>query len=421
MSEYIINSRLDTDVYQLYMGQFIFHRYPDVEVKYAFKNRTSGVNLPKYICEKELRKELDHLMEIKPEKEEIDYLASLKKSDGQSFFKGDYLKFFENLELPLYQLENTGDSYRLEFHGPWKTGIYWETPALAIMTELYTKGKLKEMDWTDQAAHFGAGKLKYAMKLAKLKEYSESLKNAKKCKLLFSDFGTRRRSERSWHELIVKITKELLPKEFLGTSNLWLAKKYDLKPIGTMAHQMFMVMCRVLYQHENPVLVSQNKILKEWWDEYGQDLSIALTDTFGTEFFLKNFSKEEAIKWKGLRQDSGDPCAFAEKTIEFYQNRGIDPKEKIIVFSDGLEAETIIAIHKKFSSRIKCVFGWGTNLTNDLMVKPLSLIIKPVEVNGRPTIKLSDNIAKATGDPEEIERVKKMINYKNAFNQECVY
>ncbi|MBI2591091.1 MAG: nicotinate phosphoribosyltransferase [Candidatus Brennerbacteria bacterium] len=410
--KYIIESRLDTDWYKFIMGQLVFDRYADILVKYSFKNRTTGILLTKYIDEKELRDELNHIRELKFKKEELNYLSSLKNEAGEKIFTNNYLKFFENLKLPAYELENLGNTYRLEFKGLWAETIYWETPVLAVITELYGREALEQMEITDKLANRGIGQLKLAIKAANLAEYPN---------ILFSDFGTRRRFSKQWQEIIVKTLMKIMPKQFIGTSNVELAMKYNLQPIGTMAHEMFMAMSGIFQSRTNPIFESQKRILKDWWEEYGTSSAIALTDTFGTDFFLKNFSKEEARKWKGLRQDSGDPFAFAEKAIVFYKEHGINPKEKIIVFSDGLTAETIITLHQKFSGRVQTAFGWGTNLTNDLNVKPLSLVIKLVETDGCPVVKLSDNIAKAIGDPEEIERIKKLVNYNSAYNQACVY
>ena len=410
--EYIINSRLDTDWYKFTMGQFVFHRYPDIPVKYEFINRTKSVSMTEYVDEKDIRRELDHIMELKVSTEEMDFLASHKNNEGRPILKDDFLKFFENHDLPLYKLENIGHTYRLEFPGPWKTAIWWEIPALAIINELYTRKQMKKMDWMDKAVNFESGKLKLVLKIAKLYKHRG---------VRFNDFGTRRRFSRIWHEIIVKSIKRWLPEQFIGTSNVWLARKCDLKPIGTMAHELFMAMYGIEYSNENPIIASQKKVMREWQMEYGPDLLTTLTDTFGTDCFLQNMTKEQILSWKGLRQDSGNPFVFGEEAIKFYQAHGVDPAEKIIIFSDGLDAETMIALYSKFSQQINCVFGWRTNLTNDLSVKPLSLVIKLTEANGNPTVKLSDNIAKAVGEPAEIERAKKLIGYKNEFNQQPIY
>ena len=184
---------------------------------------------------------------------------------------------------------------------------------------------------------------------------------------------------------------------------------------------MYMVLSRLFGDSDEAIRGSHNRVLREWWDEYGASLSIALTDTYGTDFFFKDMTEEQARLWKGLRHDSGDPFAFGEKAIAFYEGYGIDPRDKLLIFSDGLEIETICAIADRFAGRIRVTFGWGTNLTNDLGFPPLSLVVKVVEACGHRTVKLSDNLAKATGSPRDIERFKRIFRYVDTVSQECKY
>ena len=164
---------------------------------------------------------------------------------------------------------------------------------------------------------------------------------------------------------------------------------------------------------DEEVRKSHQQMLNAWFRCYNGSLSIALTDTYGTPFFFRDFSAEQARAWSGLRHDSGDPFAFGERAIAFYENLGIDTKTKTIVFSDGLDVDTIIRLYEKFHGRVNVVFGWGTNLTNDLGPNPLSMVFKIVWVNGFATVKLTDNIAKATGPASEIERYKKIFDYQS--------
>ena len=238
----------------------------------------------------------------------------------------------------------------------------------------------------------------------------------------YQDFGTRRRFNLSWQDEVVETSREELPEQFLGTSNVALAMKYGIMPMGTSAHEMFQVASGVYHYSDNAIRESQNKIFEMWWQEYSHGLSIFLPDTFGSEFTLKTIPKELALRWKGFRQDSGDPFAFGEKIIKFYENFGINPKEKLIVFSDALTVEKIITLYLHFKDRIEVSFGWGTNLTNDLgWFKPLSVVIKVTKANGHKVVKLSDNIAKAVGDPQEIEIFKRIFNYSSTVNETCVY
>ncbi len=197
--------------------------------------------------------------------------------------------------------------------------------------------------------------------------------------------------------------------------------KYGLLPMGTSAHELFMVMACIMGERDEDIRASHNKVLQDWWDEYNWGLSIALTDTFGTDFFFRDMTYEQAKNWKGLRHDSGDPIDFGERAIKFYKDKGIDPREKILIFSDGLDVQTILKISEHFKSRIKVTFGWGTNLTNDLGFKALPIVIKVSEANGKPTVKLTDNLAKAMGRKEDIERYKRIFGYAHSEYKRLKY
>ncbi len=258
---------------------------------------------------------------------------------------------------------------------------------------------------------FATGKTKLAQKIEVLKQQQSPI--------TFADFGARRRFSREWQYYVVKVLAEELPDQLLGTSNTKIAMDYGLLPIGTSAHEMDMVMSGIMHGSEEEVRASHNQTLQDWWDQYGWGLSIALTDTYGTDFFFRDMTPEQARNWKGLRQDSGDPFEFGEKAIRFYKSHGIDPGERLVIFSDGLDVTTIINLAAHFRGRIKVSFGWGTNLTNDLGFPTLSLVIKTVEANGYGLVKLSDNLAKAIGKPEDIERFKKIFGHTITTYKEC--
>jgi len=211
-----------------------------------------------------------------------------------------------------------------------------------------------------------------------------------------------------------------VPKQLAGTSNVYFAMKFDLKPIGTFAHELDMVYSGIYCGSDEELRGSHNRVLEDWWNLYGAPLSIALTDTFGSKFFFEDMTKEQAEKWKGLRQDSGDPIEFGERAVKFYESHGIDPKTKLIVFSDGLDVFTIVKLAEHFKGRINVTFGWGTNLTNDVGFDTLSLVVKAVEANGKPLVKLSDNLAKAMGPAKVVERFKRVFGYTNTDSKECV-
>lgn len=410
--EPIIQSLLDTDFYKFTMGQLVFRKYRDVPVRYGFKNRTRLVAIARHIKEEDLRRELDHVRDLKLTKTEIHYLRGTNEYQDRMFAE-DYLQFLEKLELPSYTLERDGGTYKLEFAGPWSQAIYWETFALSIINELYYRSLLEKMSQLEREAVKATGIVRLAEKVKILKENPE---------VTFSDFGTRRRFSREWHEYVVKtLAKELSAKQFVGTSNVYLAMQYGLLPMGTSAHEMFMVMSGKMRGSEDQIRQSHNEVLRAWWAQYGWGLSIALTDTYGSDFFFRDMTAEQARVWKGLRQDSGDPIVFGEKAIAFYRKHGVDPTTKLIVFSDGLDMSAMLKIAKHFSGRIKVTFGWGTNLTNDLGLLALSLVIKVLEACGYDTVKLSDNLAKAIGKSESVELFKKIFSYNVTTEQECRY
>lgn len=419
----VFQSLMDIDFYKFTMGQLIFHHYPDIPVKYAFKNRTKGVALAKRIREVDLRRELDYVMMLGFDNSDLHYLRGTNEYSDR-MFKEDYLEFLRKLRLPPYRLEWGDDEFVIEFSGKWSESIYWETIALAVVNELYYKSLMDNLNDFERDVVYATGKIRLAEKIKMLKENSVvNLMPKENSGVTFSDFGTRRRFSKTWHDYVIKVLAEELPRnQFIGTSNVALAEKYGLMPIGTSAHELFMIMAGVMAENDEGISVSVSKVLDDWWDEYGWGLSIALPDTFGTDSFLKVFGGERAHVWKGTRQDSGDPYDYGDnKIIPFYESVGIDSRGKLIIFSDGLNIEEMIKIQRHFANRIKTTFGWGTNLTNDLGFKALSIVVKPVEANGRGLVKLSDNIAKAIGKPEDIERYKRIFGYSTDFNKACVY
>jgi nicotinate phosphoribosyltransferase len=407
--DYIIQSLLDTDFYKFTMGQVVFKEFRDVHVRYALRFRTKGVNLVDHIDIDELRYQLDLVRHFRFNNSDLHYLRGTNEY-GERMFSEDYLDFLRNLELPDYTLS---DSLDLEFRGPWSTTIYWETYALSIISELYYRGLLSKMSDFERDVIFAQGKVRLDDKIKKLRTRPG---------LTFSDFGTRRRFSRAWQEYIVKTLAEELPiSQFLGTSNVQIAMDYGLVPMGTSAHEMYMGISGIMHGSDDEIRRSHNEVLKLWYKHYGKGLSIALTDTYGSDFFFRDMNREQAELWRGLRQDSGNPYIFGEKAIRFYNGYDIDPATKLIVFSDGLDVVTMINLYDTFTGRIQVTDGWGTNLTNDLGLPPISMVVKLIESNGHGTVKFSDNLAKAIGKPEDIERFKKIFGYDSTYSASCTY
>lgn len=407
----IIESLLDTDFYKFTMGQIIFDKYPNFPVTYSFKNRTTNIFLAHHIREADFRKELDHVRGLRFTDEDCSYLRGIVLS-GKPLFSERYLDFLKRVQLPAYEINITDDNFVINVKENWAVAIYWETLILSILNELYYRSLLEKIRIkVDTVLEEGLQRLEQKIALVKAQP-----------QIVFSDFGTRRRFSLAWQDTLLQTLRAEVPKsQFIGTSNVYFARKYSLAPIGTMAHEMFMVMSGVLHDTDETIYLSHKRVLRDWWDYYGFDLSIALTDTYGSDFFFRDLSHEQALNWKGLRQDSGDPIAFGEKAILFYERHGIDPRKKLIVFSDGLDIESIYRLTEHFSGRIKIAFGWGTNLTNDFGFGALSLVVKVVESCGYGTVKLSDNLAKAIGTPEDVERFKRIFGYTGTLFEACRY
>ncbi len=409
MKNRIINSLLDLDFYKLTMLQVAWKYYRDVKVKYAFKNRTKTVALADFIEEKDLRVELEHVRSLRFRDDEIEYLRTGVYT--KDIFNEDFLDALKDLRLCDFKLECDGGIYKIEVDGTWPEAILWETMILGVVNELYYRS-LERNSWNDLTEIFREGDKRLSKKIWLLKQHPG---------IKFSDFGTRRRFSGPWQRHVVETLAKELPSQFIGTSNVLLAKELGLRPIGTFAHEMYMIFSGIFSGSEEEIKASHNKVLQIWWSEYGEKLSMALTDTYGTQFFFEDFTDEQALLWMGLRQDSGDPFEFGERAIAFYQSKGIDPKMKVIVFSDGLDVETIVALYERFNGRIQVMFGWGTNLCNDLGFVALSLVVKAIEANGFGLVKLSDNTAKAMGDPGRVELFKKIFGHDKKFYEECKY
>jgi len=384
----IIQSLLDTDLYKLTMGQVVLHRFSDAIVEYTFKNRTRGIDLKPYA--NEIRDEIENLCELKLNEDELKYLKTL------GFFKDSYLDFLRLLKLdPSHVQIDTKNGFELKITGPWMTTIYFEVPVLAIINETYfrNQGYDKQKLWKE-------GEKRLNKKIKLIKEINDF-----EFKLI--EFGTRRRFSREWHERLLKmLSKSLSAENFIGTSNVHFARKFKLRPIGTMAHEFLQAA-----QSLGPRLIDSQKFaLQAWADEYRGQLGIALSDVVGIDAFLRDFDAYFAKLYDGCRHDSGDPYEWCNKLLKHYENLGIDAKTKIAVFSDGLTIPKAINIAKTFNGKIKISFGIGTNLTNDLGPKALQIVIKMTKCNGFPVAKISDSPGKQMcKDQQFLDYLKKVF------------
>ena len=401
----IVRSLIDTDFYKLLMCQSIYRNKPDTHVTFSLINRSKNLRLAELIDEGELREQLDHIRSLSLTRGESTWLRGNTFYGKRQMFRPDFMEWFENLQLPDYNLEKRDGQFELTFEGSWPEVMMWEIPALAVLMELRGRAVLKGM------AKFELQVL-YARAMTKLWEKIESLRTIEDLRI--ADFGTRRRHSYLWQDWCVQAMLEGLGEKFIGTSNCAVARERDIEAIGTNAHELPMVYC-ALAETDEQLAAAPYHVLSDWQEEHDGNLRVILPDTYGTEGFLQN-APDWLAAWTGVRIDSGDPAASAEIAIKWWQDRGEDPTQKLVIFSDGLDTDSIIYLHKKFSGRVKVSFGWGTNLTNDFRglvpneeLGAFSLVCKAVSANGRPTVKLSDNPNKAMGPSSEIERYKRIF------------
>lgn len=402
----IVRSLIDTDFYKLLMCQSVFRNKPDTQVRFSLINRSTTVPLANLIDEGELREQLDHIRSLSLTRGESTWLRGNTFYGKRQMFRSDFMEWFEKLRLPAYQLERVGDQYELTFEGSWPEVMLWEVPALAVLMELRGRAVLNDM------ARFELQVL-YARAMTKLWEKIERLRDVEGLRV--ADFGTRRRHSFLWQDWCVRAMVEGLGSKFTGTSNCLIAKNRDLEAIGTNAHELPMVYA-ALADNDEELARAPYEVLSDWHEEHDGNLRIILPDTYGTEGFLDN-APDWLAGWTGIRIDSGDPATGAETAIEWWKSRGEDPREKLVIFSDGLDVAKIEQLAAQFKGRVKVSFGWGTLLTNDFRglvpgdsLAPFSLVCKAVSANGRPTVKLSDNPRKAMGPADEIARYKRVFD-----------
>ncbi|HBW93814.1 MAG TPA: nicotinate phosphoribosyltransferase [Enterobacter asburiae] len=368
----VLHTLLDTDAYKLHMQQAVFHHYYDVHVAAEFRCR--GDDLLGIYADA-IREQVDAMQHLTLQDEEYQWLS------GLPFFKADYLNWLRDFRYKPEQVSVVNDNGKLDIRleGPWREVIMWEVPLLAVISELAHRYRSPEKG-VEQAV---------AALENKLAAFSTLTEGMDLSRFRLMDFGTRRRFSRDVQEAIVKRLQQ--EPWFVGTSNYDLARRLSLTPMGTQAHEWFQA-----HQQISPDLAnSQRAALAAWLEEYPNQLGIALTDCITMDAFLRDFGPEFAERYQGLRHDSGDPVEWGEKAIAHYEKLGIDPMSKVLVFSDNLDLAKAVGLYRHFNTRVNLSFGIGTRLTCDIpQVKPLNIVIKLVECNGKPVAKLSDSPGK---------------------------
>ena len=373
----IITSLLDTDLYKFSMMQVVLHHFPAAQVEYRYKCRTPNVNLRPYLAE--IREEIRALCTLRFTKAELDYLRTLR------FIKSDFVDFLGLFHLPerCISVEPGEVEGEIEIRviGPWLHTILFEIPVLAIVNEVYFRNECKQPAWQE-----GRERLQSKMRLV--------VDDPALADFRVADYGTRRRFSKVWHEEVISTMKNQMQPHFAGTSNVWLAMKHGVSPLGTMGHE-YLQACQALGPRLRD---SQIFALEVWAKEYRGDLGIALSDVYGMDAFLRDFDMYFCKLFDGARHDSGDPFTWGERLLEHYKANRTDPRTKTLVFSDGLTIPKAIELAQRFAGRCKVSFGIGTNLTNDLGHEPLQIVMKMVRCNGQPVSKVSDAPGKTMCD-----------------------
>ncbi len=414
----IVRSLLDTDVYKLLMLQTIWKERPNVPVTFSLINRTHSVRLADEIDETTLRAQLDHARTIGITKKEIIWLTGNTFYGRERLFSKEFIEWLRHYRLPEYQLTIEQGQYKIDFIGDWADVTLWEIPVLSIISELRSRSAMHGVGRFELDVLYARAKAKLWEKVLRLDQLPE---------LKIADFGTRRRHGFLWQRWCIAAMKEGLGSKFIGTSNVLMAMDLDLDAIGTNAHELPMVEA-ALAENDEALLASPYQVLKHWSRTYDGNLLIVLPDTYGTTAFLDK-APDWVAEWSGFRIDSKEPMAGGEELIQWWQDRGQNPKDKLLIFSDGLTVDKIEQVYHRFNNRVRLSFGWGTHLTNDFsdcatvhnqQLKAISLVCKVTHANGKPTVKLSDNYDKATGPESEIKRYRSIFGQLNMAKHDVI-
>jgi nicotinate phosphoribosyltransferase len=431
----ITRSLLDTDFYKLLMLQFIWKHFPDVHASFSLINRSSSLLLGEIVPIELLREQLEATRRLRFRRSELIWLAGNTFYGHRGIFEPAFVAWLErDFRLSDYDLSIEDGQIALRFHGLWTETTMWEIYALAAISELRTRASLKELGELELDLLYARAKTRLWGKMEKLRGVPG---------LSVSDFGTRRRHSFLWHEYVVNAMRDTIGQAFAGTSNAYLAYKHDFEAIGTNGHELPMALA-AMATNDDELCSAQYRLLELWQESYKGELLILLPDTFGTTQFLRHAPKWVA-DWTGQRIDSKDAYTAGDEYIAWLVERGRNPLDKRLIASDALDVEQILGLHAYFGGvvrggavpsdfkraadfldrgkwepggRIRFSVGWGTLLTNDFRecdprgsdaFDPFSLVCKLSDVEGRPTVKLSDNSSKAMGPAAEVERYRRVF------------
>lgn len=395
----IITSLLENDMYKFSMGQAIYHQFSDYKTTWTFKCRNTDVKFTTEMVE-EIKEQIKAYCELKFTEDELAYLENIR------WIKGSYVDFLRLWKPRFEDFEITTDvecGLSIETRGTWLNTSMYEIPTLAIVNEVYFR---MQYDYNTLITSFKE----------RLNEKFNNLKSGKWYAGVFSEFGLRRRLSAEAQELVVEKFSHLndtahCASRFVGTSNVYLAKKFGLTPVGTMAHEW--IMCVGQGNHKHNPAYSNWYALDAWVKEYGVLNGTALTDAITTDCFLKDFQLTYATLFSGVRHDSGDPIEWGEKMIKHYESLGVDAKTKTLLFSDSLDFERADKLFRHFNGRAKVAFGIGTYLSNDTIATPLNIVMKTTLCNGQDVAKISDTPGKGMcKNPAYVDYLQRCIDWR---------
>jgi nicotinate phosphoribosyltransferase len=431
----ITRSLLDTDFYKLLMLQFIWKHFPKTNASFSLINRSVQVRLADLIDAGQLREQLEQTKKLRFHKSELIWLAGNTFYGHRGIFEPAFLEWLDHdFRLSDFDLSVENGQFSLTVHGLWIETTMWEIYALSAISELKTRAALKHLSEFELDILYARAKTKLWGKMERLRGVPE---------LKISDFGARRRHSFLWQEYVVNAMRAALGGNFSGTSNAYLAYKHDLEAMGTNAHELPMAMA-AMAKNDEELKASQYRLLELWQQTYQGELLILLPDTFGTTQFLRD-APDWVADWTGQRMDSKDPYLAGNEYIAWLEERGRDPRQKLLIASDALDVDEILGLHAYFAGtlrngasamdfhqasdflderkwvperRIRFSAGWGTLLTNDFRncdpqggdrFGPVSLVCKLNDADGRRAVKLSDNFQKVLGEPEEVKRYQRVF------------